>query len=194
MGMTMSQKILAKHAGLESVREGQLIRAKLDMVLGNDSTSPVEINEFNKAGLGGIFNKDKISLVMDHFTPNKDIKAATQCKQCREFAGKYDITNYYDVGEMGIEHALLPEKGLIGPGELCIGADSHTCTYGALGAFSTGVGSTDMAAGMISGKMMSQNARKGPAPRSLAASSSDGSMPASRALTSISIYGTQKTV
>ena len=114
--MTMSQKILAKHAGLESVREGQLIRAKLDMVLGNDITSPVAINEFNKAGFGGIFNKDKISLVMDHFTPNKDIKAATQCKQCREFAGKYDITNYYDVGEMGIEHALLPEKGLIGPG------------------------------------------------------------------------------
>ena len=152
MGMTMSQKILAKHAGLESVREGQLIRAKLDMVLGNDITSPVAINEFNKAGFGGIFNKDKISLVMDHFTPNKDIKAATQCKQCREFAGKYDITNYYDVGEMGIEHALLPEKGLIGPGELCIGADSHTCTYGALGAFSTGVGSTDMAAGMATGE------------------------------------------
>ena len=150
--MTMSQKILAKHAGLESVREGQLIRAKLDMVLGNDITSPVAINEFNKAGFGGIFNKDKISLVMDHFTPNKDIKAATQCKQCREFAGKYDITNYYDVGEMGIEHALLPEKGLIGPGELCIGADSHTCTYGALGAFSTGVGSTDMAAGMATGE------------------------------------------
>lgn len=152
MGMTMSQKILAKHAGLESVREGQLIRAKLDMVLGNDITSPVAINEFNKAGFGGIFNKDKISLVMDHFTPNKDIKAATQCKQCREFAGKYDITNYYDVGEMGIEHALLPEKGLIGPGELCIGADSHTCTYGALGAFSTGVGSTDMCAGMATGE------------------------------------------
>lgn len=152
MGMTMSQKILAKHAGLESVREGQLIRAKLDMVLGNDITSPVAINEFNKAGFGGIFNKDKISLVMDHFTPNKDIKAATQCKQCREFAGKYDITNYYDVGEMGIEHALLPEKGLIGPGELCIGADSHTCTYGALGAFSTGFGSTDMAAVMATGK------------------------------------------
>ena len=152
MGMTMSQKILAKHAGLESVREGQLIRAKLDMVLGNDITSPVAINEFNKAGFGGIFNKDKISLVMDHFTPNKDIKAATQCKQCREFAGKYDITNYYDVGEMGIEHALLPEKGLIGPGELCIGADNHTCTYGALGAFSTGVGSTDMAAGMATGE------------------------------------------
>ena len=151
MGMTMSQKILAKHAGLESVREGQLIRAKLDMVLGNDITSPVAINEFNKAGFGGIFNKDKISLVMDHFTPNKDIKAATQCKQCREFAGKYDITNYYDVGEMGIEHALLPEKGLVVPGDVVIGADSHTCTYGALGAFSTGVGSTDMAVGMARG-------------------------------------------
>ena len=152
MGMTMSQKILAKHAGLDSVREGQLIRAKLDMVLGNDITSPVAINEFNKAGFSGVFDKDKISLVMDHFTPNKDIKAATQCKQCRDFAGKYDITNYYDVGDMGIEHALLPEKGLIGPGELCIGADSHTCTYGALGAFSTGVGSTDMAAGMATGE------------------------------------------
>ena len=152
MGMTMSQKILAKHAGLDSVKEGQLIKAKLDMVLGNDITSPVAINEFNKAGFTSVFNKEKISLVMDHFTPNKDIKAATQCKQCREFAGKYDILNYYDVGEMGIEHALLPEKGLIAPGELCIGADSHTCTYGALGAFSTGVGSTDMCAGMATGE------------------------------------------
>ncbi len=152
MGMTMSQKILAKHAGLDSVREGQLIRAKLDMVLGNDITSPVAINEFNKAGFDGVFDREKISLVMDHFTPNKDIKAATQCKQCRDFAGKYDIKNYYDVGDMGIEHALLPEKGLIAPGELCIGADSHTCTYGALGAFSTGVGSTDMAAGMATGE------------------------------------------
>ncbi len=148
----MSQKILAKHAGLDSVKEGQLIKAKLDMVLGNDITSPVAINEFNKAGFTSVFNKEKISLVMDHFTPNKDIKAATQCKQCREFAGKYDILNYYDVGEMGIEHALLPEKGLIAPGELCIGADSHTCTYGALGAFSTGVGSTDMCAGMATGE------------------------------------------
>ena len=152
MGMTMSQKILAKHAGLSEVREGQLIKAKLDMVLGNDITSPVAINEFNKAGFDAVFDKSKISLVMDHFTPNKDIKAATQCKQCRDFAGKYDIVNYYDVGDMGIEHALLPEKGLIAPGELCIGADSHTCTYGALGAFSTGVGSTDMAAGMATGE------------------------------------------
>ena len=152
MGMTMSQKILAKHAGLSEVREGQLIKAKLDMVLGNDITSPVAINEFNKAGFGGVFDRNRISLVMDHFTPNKDIKAATQCKQCREFAAKYDIVNYYDVGDMGIEHALLPEKGLVAPGELCIGADSHTCTYGALGAFSTGVGSTDMAAGMATGE------------------------------------------
>lgn len=152
MGMTMSQKILAKHAGLPEVREGQLIRAKLDMVLANDITGPVAINEFNKAGFGGVFDKCRISLVMDHFAPNKDIKAATQCKQCREFAGKYDIVNFYDAGDMGVEHALLPEKGLIAPGELCIGADSHTCTYGALGAFSTGVGSTDMAAGMATGE------------------------------------------
>lgn len=152
MGMTMSQKILAKHAGLAQVREGQLIRAGLDMVLANDITGPVAINEFNKAGFSGVFDKSKVSLVMDHFAPNKDIKAAAQCKQCRDFAGKYDIINFYDVGEMGIEHALLPEKGLIAPGELCIGADSHTCTYGALGAFSTGVGSTDMAAGMATGE------------------------------------------
>lgn len=152
MGMTMSQKILAKHAGLSEVSEGQLIKAKLDMVLANDITGPVAINEFNKAGFCGIFDKSRISLVMDHFVPNKDIKAAVQCKQCRDFAGKYDIENFYDAGEMGIEHALLPEKGLIAPGELCIGADSHTCTYGALGAFSTGVGSTDMAAGMASGE------------------------------------------
>ena len=148
----MSQKILAKHAGLDEVREGQLIRAKLDMVLANDITGPVAINEFNKAGFGGVFDKCRISLVMDHFAPNKDIKAAAQCKQCREFAGKYDIVNFYDAGDMGVEHALLPEKGLIAPGELCIGADSHTCTYGALGAFSTGVGSTDMAAGMATGE------------------------------------------
>ena len=152
MGMTMSQKILAKHAGLDEVREGQLIRAKLDMVLANDITGPVAINEFNRAGFGGVFDKCRISLVMDHFAPNKDIKAAAQCKQCREFAGKYDIVNFYDAGDMGVEHALLPEKGLIAPGELCIGADSHTCTYGALGAFSTGVGSTDMAAGMATGE------------------------------------------
>lgn len=152
MGMTVSQKILAKHAGLSEVREGQLIRARLDMVLANDITGPVAINEFNKAGFSEIFDKSKVSLVMDHFAPNKDIKAAAQCKQCRDFAGKYDIINFYDAGDMGVEHALLPEKGLIAPGELCIGADSHTCTYGALGAFSTGVGSTDMAAGMATGE------------------------------------------
>lgn len=152
MGMTMTQKILAKHAGLESVTEGQLIRAKLDMVLGNDITSPVAINEFNKNGFTGVFDKSKISLVMDHFTPNKDIKAAIQCQQCRNFADKYDIVNFYDVGNVGIEHALLPEKGLVVPSDCVIGADSHTCTYGALGAFSTGVGSTDMAAGMATGE------------------------------------------
>lgn len=152
MGMTMTQKILARHAGLESVEEGQLIRAKLDMVLGNDITSPVAINEFNKNGFDGVFDKNKISLVMDHFTPNKDIKAAVQCQQCRGFAEKYDIVNYFDVGEVGIEHALLPEKGLVVPSDCVIGADSHTCTYGALGAFSTGVGSTDMAAGMATGE------------------------------------------
>ena len=152
MGMTMTQKILAKHAGLDSVVEGQLIRAKLDMVLGNDITSPVAINEFNKIGFESVFDKSRISLVMDHFTPNKDIKAAKQCQQCRNFAEKYDIVNYYDVGNVGIEHALLPEKGLVIPGDCVIGADSHTCTYGALGAFSTGVGSTDMAAGMATGE------------------------------------------
>ena len=152
MGMTMTQKILAAHAGLDHVEAGQLIRANLDMVLGNDITSPVAINEFEKAGFQGVFNKSKISMVMDHFTPNKDIKAATQCSQCRTFARKFDIDNFYDVGNMGIEHALLPEKGLVAPGECIIGADSHTCTYGALGAFSTGVGSTDMAAGMATGQ------------------------------------------
>ena len=152
MAMTMTQKILAAHAGLPEVKPGQLIKAKLDMVLGNDITSPVAINEFNKAGFQGVFDTEKISLVMDHFAPNKDIKAAQQCKQCRTFAKSFHIKNYYDVGEMGIEHALLPEKGLVGPGELIIGADSHTCTYGALGAFSTGVGSTDMAAGMATGE------------------------------------------
>ena len=150
--MTMTQKILAKAAGLPSVKAGQLIKAKLDMVLGNDITSPVAINEFEKNGFTSVFDREKISLVMDHFTPNKDIKAAGLTKQCRTFAGKYDIKNYFDVGDMGIEHALLPEKGLIAPGEVCIGADSHTCTYGALGAFSTGVGSTDMAAGMATGE------------------------------------------
>lgn len=152
MGMTMSQKILAAHAGLPQVKAGQLIEAKLDMVLGNDITSPVAINVFEEHNAKGVFDNSKIAMVMDHFTPNKDIKAAQQCLQVRNFADKYDIKNYMDVGQMGIEHALLPEKGLVGPGSLCIGADSHTCTYGALGAFSTGVGSTDMAAGMISGK------------------------------------------
>jgi 3-isopropylmalate/(R)-2-methylmalate dehydratase large subunit len=152
MGMTMTQKILAAHAGLPEVRAGQLIRAKLDMVLGNDITSPVAINEFEKAGFDHVFDKSKVVMVMDHFAPNKDIKAATQCKQCRTFARRFDLEHYYDVGEMGIEHALIPEKGLIAPGEACIGADSHTCTYGALGAFSTGVGSTDMGAAMAVGE------------------------------------------
>ncbi|MBQ7357832.1 MAG: 3-isopropylmalate dehydratase large subunit [Clostridia bacterium] len=152
MGMTMTQKILAAHAGLESVCAGQLIKARLDMVLGNDITSPVAINEFKKFGFSEVFDKNKISLVMDHFVPNKDIKAAEQTKQCRTFAKTFGIENYFDVGDMGIEHALLPEKGLVGPGDVIIGADSHTCTYGALGAFSTGVGSTDMAAGMATGE------------------------------------------
>ncbi len=152
MGMTMTQKILAAHAGLDSVRAGQLIRAKLDMVLGNDVTTPVAINEFEQNGFKNVFDKDKVSIVLDHFTPNKDIKSAEHCKQCREFANAMDVTNFYDVGEMGVEHALLPEKGLVAPGEAIIGADSHTCTYGAVGAFSTGVGSTDMAAGMASGE------------------------------------------
>ena len=152
MGMTLTQKILAAHAGLESVRAGQLIEASLDIVLGNDITTPVAINEFEKAGFTGVFDKDRIAIVLDHFVPNKDIKSATQSKQCRTFAGKYDILNFYDVGQMGIEHALLPEKGIVTAGDCVIGADSHTCTYGALGAFSTGVGSTDMAAGMATGK------------------------------------------
>ena len=152
MGMTMTQKILAAHAGLPEVKAGQLIRAKLDMVLGNDITSPVAIREFDKEGFTGVFDKSKISMVMDHFTPNKDIKAAEQCLQCRTFAHRFDIDNFYDVGQMGVEHALLPEKGLVAAGDCIIGADSHTCTYGALGAFSTGVGSTDMAAGMATGE------------------------------------------
>ena len=151
MGMTMTQKILAAHAGLDCVRAGQLIQAKLDLVLGNDITTPVAINEFEAAGFQQVFDKSRIALVMDHFAPNKDIKAATQCAQCRTFARRFDIDHYYDVGEMGIEHALLPEKGLVAPGEAVIGADSHTCTYGALGAFSTGVGSTDMGAAMAVG-------------------------------------------
>ena len=151
MAMTMTQKILAKHAGLESVRSGQLIEAELDMILGNDITSPVAINEFEKLGLDNVFHRDKISIVPDHFTPNKDIKAAEQCKLVREFVKNKKISNYFEVGQMGIEHCLLPEKGLVVAGDGVIGADSHTCTYGALGAFSTGIGSTDMAAGMATG-------------------------------------------
>ncbi len=152
MGMTMTQKILAAAAGLEKVEAGQLIEAKLDLVLGNDITSPVAIHEMDKFKQQEVFDKDKIALVMDHFIPNKDIKSAEHCKCVREFACRHEITNYFDVGEMGIEHALLPEKGLTVAGDVIIGADSHTCTYGALGAFSTGVGSTDMAAGMVTGK------------------------------------------
>ena len=152
MGMTMTQKILAKAAGLEKVEAGQLIEADLDLVLGNDITSPVAIKEMEKMDIKGVFDKDKIALVPDHFVPNKDIKSAEHCKCVREFAHRNEITNYFEVGEMGIEHALLPEKGLTVAGDVIIGADSHTCTYGALGAFSTGVGSTDMAAGMATGK------------------------------------------
>lgn len=152
MGMTMTQKILAAHAGLKKVEAGQLIEADLDLVLGNDITSPVAIKEMEKMNVNGVFHKDKIALVPDHFVPNKDIKSAEHCKCVREFARKNEITNYFEVGEMGIEHALLPEKGLTVAGDVIIGADSHTCTYGALGAFSTGVGSTDMAAGMATGK------------------------------------------
>ncbi len=152
MGMTMTQKILAAHAKLDSVVAGQLIEADLDLVLGNDITTPVAVTEFKKFGVDKVFDKDKIAIVPDHFTPNKDIKAAEQCKYIREFALSKEITNYFEIGEVGIEHALLPEKGLVVAGDVVIGADSHTCTYGALGAFSTGVGSTDMAAGMATGK------------------------------------------
>ena len=152
MGMTMTQKILAAHAGKESVAAGELIEAKLDLVLGNDVTTPVAITEFENAGFTRVFDKDKIAIVLDHFTPCKDINAAKLSLQARTFAKKHNITNFFDVGTMGIEHALLPEKGLIAAGECCIGADSHTCTYGALGAFSTGIGSTDMCAGMASGR------------------------------------------
>lgn len=151
MGMTMTQKILAAHAGLESVKAGQLIEANLDLVLGNDVTTPVAIKEFNKIGVDKVFDKDKVAIVPDHFTPNKDIKSAEHCKLVREFAHCKDVTNYFEVGQMGIEHCLLPEKGLVVPGDVVIGADSHTCTYGALGAFSTGVGSTDMAVSMARG-------------------------------------------
>jgi 3-isopropylmalate/(R)-2-methylmalate dehydratase large subunit len=152
MGMTMTQKILAAHAGVDKVSAGELIEARLDLALGNDVTSPVAIEEFEKAGFDKVFDTEKIALVLDHFTPNKDIKSAELCKTVRSFAREYKIKHFYDVGEMGVEHALIPEKGLAAPGELIIGADSHTCTYGALGAFSTGVGSTDLAAGMYSGK------------------------------------------
>ena len=152
MGMTLTQKILASHAGLESVKPGQLINAKLDIVLGNDITTPVAINELNKNGITSVFDKDRIAIVLDHFVPNKDIKAAEQSKQCRTFACGHCISHFYDVGKMGIEHALLPEQGVVTTGDCIIGADSHTCTYGALGAFSTGVGSTDMAAGMATGQ------------------------------------------
>lgn len=152
MGMTMTQKILAAHAGLESVKAGQLIEANLDLVLGNDITTPVAVNEFGKFGVDKVFNKSRIAIVPDHFTPNKDIKAAEQVKYVREFANEKGIENFFEVGEMGIEHCLLPEKGLVVAGDVVIGADSHTCTYGALGAFSTGIGSTDMAAGMATGQ------------------------------------------
>ena len=151
MGMTMTQKILAKHAGLENVVAGQLINAKLDIELGNDITTPVAVNEFKKAGFEKVFDKTKVAIVLDHFVPNKDIKAAEQSKTCREFACSHCVSHFYDVGKMGIEHALLPEQGVVTAGDCIIGADSHTCTYGALGAFSTGVGSTDMAAGMATG-------------------------------------------
>ncbi|MBN1034203.1 3-isopropylmalate dehydratase large subunit [Clostridium botulinum] len=152
MGMTMTQKILASHAGLESVKAGQLIEVNLDLVLGNDITTPVAINEFKKFGVDKVFNKSQIAIVPDHFTPNKDIKAAEQVKYVKEFSNKMGIENFFEVGEMGIEHCLLPEKGLVVAGDVVIGADSHTCTYGALGAFSTGIGSTDMAAGMATGQ------------------------------------------
>lgn len=152
MGMTMTQKILAAKAGLDKVDAGQLILVSLDRVLGNDITSPVAIREFEKIGAKSVYDKEKVTMVMDHFAPNKDIKAAIQCKMCRDFCDCHEVVNFFDVGKMGIEHALLPEKGLVVPGDVVIGADSHTCTYGALGAFSTGVGSTDMAVGMAIGK------------------------------------------
>ena len=153
MAMTMTQKILARAAGLPSVQEGQLIEGKLDLVLGNDITTPVAITEFDKAGLTEVFDKDKIAIVLDHYTPCKDIQAARLCAKARDFAKRFSITNFFDVGQVGVEHALIPEKGLAAPGEVIVGADSHTCTYGALGAFSTGVGSTDMAAGMATGRL-----------------------------------------
>ena len=151
MGMTMTQKILAAHAGLESVRAGELVEAKLDLVLGNDVTTPVAVDVFDKAGFDRVFDREKIAIVLDHYTPCKDIKSAELCATSRAFAKRFGITHFYDVGTVGVEHALLPEQGIVGPGELIVGADSHTCTYGAVGAFSTGVGSTDMAAGMAKG-------------------------------------------
>ena len=152
MSMTMTQKILAAHAGLDKVEAGELILVSLDRVLGNDITSPVAIREFNKLGYTDVYDKEKVTMVMDHFAPNKDIKAAIQCKMCRDFCSEKGVVHFYDVGQMGVEHALLPEKGLVVSGDVVIGADSHTCTYGALGAFSTGVGSSDMACGMATGK------------------------------------------
>ena len=152
MSMTMTQKILAAHAGLDRVVPGQLIMADLDLVLGNDITTPVAVKEFDRIGANSVFDKSKVAIVPDHFTPNKDIKSAEQCRLIRNFAHHHEIENYFEIGQMGIEHALIPEKGLAVPGDVIIGADSHTCTYGALGAFSTGVGSTDMAAGMASGQ------------------------------------------
>jgi len=153
MAMTMTQKILARAANLQSVRAGQLIEAKLDLVLGNDITAPVAIKEFEKTGAADVFDKEKVAIIPDHFAPNKDIKSAEHCKLLRDFSRDKDITNYFEIGEMGIEHCLIPEKGLAVPGDVIIGADSHTCTYGALGAFSTGVGSTDMAVGMATGEI-----------------------------------------
>ena len=152
MGMTLTQKILAAHAGLESVTAGQLINAKLDIVLGNDITTPVAVNEFRKASFDKVFDKDRVAIVLDHFVPNKDIKAAEQSKQCREFACSHCVSHFYDVGKMGIEHALLPEQGVVTAGDCIIGADSHTCTYGAFGAFSTGLGATDLAMVYATGK------------------------------------------
>ncbi len=152
MGMTMTQKILAAHAGRDSVQAGELILASLDLVLGNDITAPVAVKAFASLGKRAVFDREKVVMVMDHFVPNKDIKAAEQCRVCRDFCRGQAVTHFYDAGRMGIEHALLPEQGLVTAGDVVIGADSHTCTYGALGAFSTGVGSTDMACGMASGK------------------------------------------
>ncbi len=152
MGMTMVEKILAAHAGKDRVKPGELVNAKVDLVLGNDVTTPVAVKEFKKIGVDSVFDKDRVAIVPDHFAPNKDINSAEQCKMIREFADEKEITNYFEIGDMGIEHCLLPEKGLALPGDIIIGADSHTCTYGALGALATGVGSTDMAAAMATGE------------------------------------------